>query len=363
MKIDLGRQAAIWAFSMTVALLQMASVVKAAPAAPRYTVTDMGNLGGEESVAYAINDQGQLVGGADTGVRGRDGEFVTSIYLWSQGVKHKISALPGRHYYATGINDKGQIVGAYSARPEGAIYIPFLYDHGAVHLLGVLHRSGGPLAISAAQAINEEGMIVGISNGEAFTWKNGRMLGLPMPHGFTMTTAFAVNDHGWSAGSGVGPGGAFFRSHALLWRDGKVTDLGTLPGYGDIEAHGINNAGQVIGWANRRLPGGSPLYRAFLWQNGRMRDLGTLPGINDTRANAINNQGDVVGRIVGHVARKGDERACLWRGGHLSLLNAAIPPHSGWVLEEALAINDHGWIIGNGKHNGVARAFLLRPAK
>ncbi|MBV9850198.1 MAG: hypothetical protein JO250_11035 [Armatimonadetes bacterium] len=333
----------------------------AAPPAPRYSVTDLGTLGGDESVAYAINNRGQIVGGADTHVRGPDGEYITYVFLWSGGAKRKLNNMPGRHYYAAGINDRGQIAGAYSARPESGTYTPFLYANGKLRLLGALPRSGGSLAISEAYAINNAGQVVGVSNGQAFSWKNGKMRGLPMPPRFTTTTAFAVNGRGQIAGSGVGPGGTFFRSHALFWQGNRTTDLGTLPGFGDTEAHGINARGQVIGWTNRRQAGGSPVFRAFLWQSGKMRDLGTLPGIRDTRATALNDRGDIVGRIVGHVARKGNERAVLWRGGHLYNLNDLIPRGSGWVLEEPVAINNAGWIIGNGKHNRIAHAFLLRP--
>ena len=322
----------------------------------------MGNLGGDESVAYALNDRGQIVGGADTGVRGKDGEFDTFVFLWSNGTKHKINALPGRHFYAAGINDQGQIVGAYSARPQAGNFTPFVYANGKLKLLGVLARNGGALAISEAYAVSNGGQIVGISNGQAFSWKNGKLRGLPMPPGYTTATAFAVNSRGQAAGSGVGPGGTMFRSHALLWQGNKVTDLGTLPGFGDTEAHGINARGQVVGWTNQRRLGGSALFRAFEWQNGKMRDLGTLPGdIHDTRANAVNDRGEVVGRIVGRIVRKSNERAVLWRGGRIYNLNNLIPPGTGWILQEAVALNNQGWIIGNGKHNGVAHAFLLRP--
>jgi len=34
---------------------------------------------------------------------------------------------------------------------------------------------------------------------------------------------------------------------------------------------------------------------------------------------------------------------------------------SGWVLTAAEAINDQGWIVGNGYYNGTSRAFLLVP--
>ena len=55
-----------------------------------------------------------------------------------------------------------------------------------------------------------------------------------------------------------------------------LTDLGTLGGLRS-EAMGINNAGQVTGWAE--LSGGSQ--RAFLWDstNG-MRSIGTLGGVH-----------------------------------------------------------------------------------
>ena len=353
----------IFVISVTALMHTTAITAFAASSAPRYSVTDLGNLGGDESVAYAINNRGQIVGGADTGVKGKDGEFDTFVFLWNGGAKHQINALPGRHYYAAGINDQGQIVGAYSAVPESGTFTPFLYANGKLRLLGRLPRSGGSLAISEAYAVNDGGQVVGVSNGQAFSWANGRMRGLPMPPHFTTTMALAVNARGQAAGSGVGPGGGGtgFRSHALLWQGNKVWDLGTLPGFGDTEAHGINARGQIVGWTNQRRAGGSSLFRAFEWQNGHVRDLGTLPGIRDTRAVAINNRGDVVGRLVGRVVRKSNERAILWRGGRVYNLNDLIPRNTGWILQEAVALNDGGWIIGNGKHNGVAHAFLLRP--
>jgi len=34
---------------------------------------------------------------------------------------------------------------------------------------------------------------------------------------------------------------------------------------------------------------------------------------------------------------------------------------SGWVLTTAEAINELGWIVGNGTYGGISRAFLLVP--
>ena len=55
-----------------------------------------------------------------------------------------------------------------------------------------------------------------------------------------------------------------------------VTDLGTLGGTFSF-AGGINNRGSVEGFST--LPGDTASH-AFLWQNGAMTDLGTLGGPN-----------------------------------------------------------------------------------
>lgn len=102
---------------------------------------------------------------------------------------------------------------------------------------------------------------------------------------------------------------------AVLWQDGKITDLGTLPeGGNQSEAMAVNSSGQVVGAAlntnndaNSMQPavfwlwgGIQPVYqyqtRAFLWdQENGMRDLGTLPGGTDAQAVLVNEQGQVVG--------------------------------------------------------------------
>ena len=282
------------------------------------------------------------------------------MFLWQNG-QDKINALPGRHLYAAGINNQGQIVGAYSAQPQAGNFTPFVYANGKLRLLGVLARNGGALAISEAYAVSSNGQVVGISNGQAFSWKGGRLRGLPMPPRFTTTTAFAVNSKGQAVGSGWGRAEPCSAPMRCCGR-------GTRRGPGDVARlrrhrgarHQRARPGDWLDQpaASRRLGGSF----GRLWQSGKMRDLGTLPGdIRDTRANAINDRGEVVGRIVGRIVRKSNERAVLWRGGRVYNLNDLIPPGTGWILQEAVALNNQGWIIGNGKHNGVAHAFLLRP--
>ncbi len=98
------------------------------------------------------------------------------------------------------------------------------------------------------------------------------------------------------------PGLPEFR--AVLWRNGHITDLGTLPegGYESF-ANAVNGTGQVIGGALNTVPDPNSLVgpgflptqtRAFLWEHGVMQDLGTLGG-TDAMAQFINERGQVVG--------------------------------------------------------------------
>ena len=75
-----------------------------------------------------------------------------------------------------------------------------------------------------------------------------------------------------------------------------MTDLGTLGGPGS-EVAAISDQGQIIGTADTKARDkrGNPMRHAFVWQNGKMIDLGTLPGSTECDAIAINNGGTIVG--------------------------------------------------------------------
>jgi len=194
----------------SVTLLLPAFAVAQGPL-PGITITDLGNLGGD-SVAYAINNEGQVVGYSYTAA------FQPHAFLWQNGTMTDLGTLVGgTQSVADDINNEGQVVG-YSETAAGEQHA-FLWQNGSMTDLGTLGGSS-----SSARGINDQGQVVGVSS----TATNG---------------------------------------HAFLWQNGSMTDLGTLGEDGNQAyyysgAHGINDQGQVVGESGHATLGG---YQAVLW--------------------------------------------------------------------------------------------------
>lgn len=125
----------------------------------------------------------------------------------------------------------------------------------------------------------------------------------------------------------------------------QVTDLGTLGGASSA-AYGINDKGQVVGWANTNAVGVEPAIHAFLWTNGKMQNLDTLPTLErppGTEAHSINNQGEIAGGIAPRMGLS-YAKGWLWRNGKLQIIGS-----------DGLAVNDAGEalaIVGD-RHNVI----------
>lgn len=117
------------------------------------------------------------------------------------------------------------------------------------------------------------------------------------------------------------------------WPSYEVVDLGTLGG-DRSRAQGINDAGQVVGYA-ARLDGGVV---AFRWEDDVMTDLGSLG--QESNAVAINDRGDVVGTAS---ASGGASRAVIWRDGSIVTLD----PLDGHDRSDASDIDNDGRVLGS----------------
>ncbi|HEY0791361.1 MAG TPA: hypothetical protein VGD78_09895 [Chthoniobacterales bacterium] len=105
-------------------------------------------------------------------------------------------------------------------------------------------------------------------------------------------------------------------------RGSRFDTLGTLPGGTSPYATGLNDSGEVVGYADVRGQA-----RAFLYDHGRMMDLGMLPGDTDSEAFAINLQGDLIGNCSSGNPDAGT--AFFYHRGNMQDLNALIPSDSG----------------------------------
>ena len=90
-------------------------------------------------------------------------------------------------------------------------------------------------------------------------------------------------------------------TRAVIWtQDDKIVNIGTLAGGQQSFAAAVNDRKQVAAWSTNGIPDPFSMVglgyqtRGFLWQNGVKRELGTLGG-PDALPEAINERGQIVG--------------------------------------------------------------------
>jgi probable HAF family extracellular repeat protein len=383
----------------------------AEPGAPRpvYAVRGLGTLGGGQSIARDINDEGQVVGQVQTASGQR-------AFLWEAGQGMKDlgvietknpdgTTTTGSASFGRGINNPtserqyAQVVGFSRTSTTANPVHGFLWERNPLTDLGTLTEvsdSGTTTTFSNSEAwhINDSGVAVGrsfnsASRGRAVLWENGQIKNLGKLLNTSYSEAWSINDLGQVVGEA---GAADQQAKAFLYDNntGKVTDIDAsldrlvFP-YPFSEAAGINDHGQVIGWSYRtttNVPPSDPLGpegRAFLYEKAEdgtatVLPLNPLDGGPDrtpdlySRARDIDESGRVVGWSRG--ARVDDAKqfsAVLWEDGKVTDLNELIPAESRWKLTDPYAINESGQIVGTGYHynedgtKGQLQAFLLTP--
>lgn len=193
-----------------------------------------------ESGATAVNDENVVVGWA---IRyfSLDLPFVTATLDFALDLDTGVvTPLP---FAATDINDAGLVVGS-----SGGHAASYDLQTGVQTDLGTLGGSS-----SAAEAVNEHGVIVGaaatasgVQHAFRFDPVTGTMTDLG---GFgSYSVAYGINDRGNVVGSGWHPDGG--QRGFFAWEGGgPLTDVGTLDGSEYVEALDINNSDVVVGSA------------------------------------------------------------------------------------------------------------------
>jgi len=357
---------------LLVFLLLLTTSAQAAP--PFYHVTDLGTLGkaAGASGADGINDRGQIVCHYSLD----EGDTPQLPFLWENG-KLKRLHLPPQIYdhgeRGLSINNRGELAGTFSIGDENPRACVISGGH-----LQLLKRLGEGFEINESRAygMNDSGQIVGsaaikdnplaiVPFSHAVLWQNGVVHDLGTLGG-PASVAFVINEKGDVVGISDAPHG---KNYVFLYHAGKLAPLSSPHEKADFSPIGMNDFNQIIGTSDAKSADkyGQGRHVPVLWSGKMLTNLcrGNKKYKYGT-ANAINIMSQIVGSVNDGAADYDGgyaDHAELWQDGISYDLNKRIQPGAGWMLTEATSTNSHGWIVGTGIHNGHTRAFLLTPVK
>jgi probable HAF family extracellular repeat protein len=253
-------------------------------------MTDLGTLPtGSSSKGIGLNDSGQVAGYAAAG-------STSHAFLWEGGAMTDLFPGP-QASFANAVNDAGVVAGHYNLNR------PFIWEDGVLTDLGGFNGSS---SFGYALDINNAGQVVGSSfantgsegiEQHAFLWEDGAMTDLGALPGMLDSRAHGINEHGQVVGfsSLFDPETTDEVSRSFLWSDGAMIDL-NVPGDYSV-AEDINDSGQVVGWS------ASSAARAYIYEDGVVTNLNSLipagSGLTIIKATGINNAGQIVGYASG----------------------------------------------------------------
>ena len=289
------------------------------------SIIDLGTLGGNQSLAGAINERGQVIGVAANNTPDPNSIFgwatETRGFVWEKGAMRDLGTLGGTDTSPSGINQNGQIAG-----------VSYVDSNPSVNCVPNLRLTTHP-----------------------FIWQDGKIFDLGTLGG-TCSGVASINNRGEVAGFSNLQGDE--AAHPFLWDGGKLKDLGTIGGTFGVSTW-LNDAGDVTGGATTVL---DEEFHAFFWRNGVMVDVGTIADDTCSVAHFMNSRGEASG-TSGDCAGQFERHGFIWQpGGSIIDLNDFVPPGSDLTITDGETINDRGEIAGSGMlPNGDFHAVVLIP--
>ena len=336
-----------------------------------YTIEDLGTLGGNSSLANAINAEGQVVGSAQLA------NGTSHAVVWNPGQPGKdLGTLGGTTSTALGINILGDVVGNADTTTDRAQ--PFeVPSGGSMTDLTNAPPENSLATLLSARGVSDTGVIVG----QGFFNAIDTFVTVPYAFDPASGTILGLDDTFDAIGEAVAVGGT--RAVSNLNTNGisqaVVGDINTPDASVPLPA--ITNQTQSVAtgisapnstgtqFASGFALDSSGSWHAVLWtiptnaNLATVSDLGHVTGATDQgtinrEARGANSLGDVVGNDVLNL------NTVAWvkdHAGAITLLSTLLPAGSGITLEEATGINDAGQICATGIKDGKEHAFRLTP--
>lgn len=320
----------------------------------QYTIVDLGPGG-----AFAIADNSSLI----VGIRERQAAILSDppqLLGWLPNTLNPYGYALGASAY--GIVGTSSLIQNISFQPHAFLWTAT----DGMRDLATDDPAPGPVSTYATD-INDTGMIVGYRTGPGssggprgavrFAATGGSSA---LPGAAFVSQALSLNAYGDATGIND--------THAVLWPiTGGIVDLHPLGATRSIGAS-INDTMLVCGEADG--VSGTADTRGVLWFDVESyRVLSPLPDDLHSTCTDINTAGIMVGRSytytdLGIAFPAADPRAVRWTADsdQAEDLNTLLGDNpDGWILEDAVGINNAGVIIGSGTLHGEQHAWALVP--
>jgi probable HAF family extracellular repeat protein len=235
-------------------------------------------------------------------------------------------------------------IGTFSGTLHGAVQVTDINERGEA--VGYVLDANGFRAFywngsqlvdlgegSQAFSINERSEIALNVGGKAYIWRNGTTEELT-----GLGAATAINDAGDVVGR-ILP--IEYGTHAAIWRDGTLTDLGVINGDFSVGV-GLNERGQVLVDSGNDVPIQFAGWHPFLWDRGTATDVNP-PTEQRSHAVALSESGSaLVNALVDAGINGFPDQAFLWSAG----TSTSVKP-LGTDFATGTALNDQNAVVGN----------------